>query len=263
MTPRLATQIAETLAYTESIRAVFLSGSHGMGTADAHSDIDFVIVTRDGANDTMAAVFRETLAYFGDLVLWRDRTVAPVLINAILAPASRVDALILKPDQLARHTQDGTQILFDRDNIHATLAPTAPPTPLDPKRLAYQFEEFIRILGLLPLVIGREEYINGITGVMHLRTLLIDLLIVEAGVPYRGGALTLNRRLTAEQRDLLTSLPALIPTREGVIDAHRAYASAYLHRARAFASANDIPWPDAFEDATLTHIGQAIDLRIL
>lgn len=262
MIPQAATQIADALRDTPQIRALFLSGSHGMGTGDAHSDIDFVIVSREGANDTIAAVFREALAHLGDIILWRDRTVAPVLINAILAPASRVDALILKPDQLSRHTQDGAQTLFDRDNIHATLAPTAPPTPLDPKRLAYQFEEFIRILGLLPLVMGREEYINGVTGLMHLRTLLIDLLIAEAGVPYRGGALTLNRRLTFEQRNLLTSLPPLIPTRDGVLEAHRGYASAYLHRARACAAAHDIAWPERFEDATLTHIGSTLGLRI-
>lgn len=262
MIPPLAAQIAESLGTTGTIRAVFLSGSHGIGTADAHSDIDFLIVTDDGATDAIAAQWRQTLTDLGDLVLWRDRTVAPVLINAILAPATRIDALILKPDQLARHTQDGSLALFDPDNMLQTLSPTAPPAHLDAKRLGYQFEEFIRILGLLPLVIGREEYINGVTGVMHLRTLLIDLLIAEANVPYRGGALTLNRRLTAEQRDLLTALPPLIPTRDGVLEAHRGYASAYLHRAHAFAHANDIPWPDTFEDATLSHIGQTLGLRI-
>jgi len=262
MIPPLATQIAESLAKADVICAVFLSGSHGMGTADSHSDIDFVIVAGDGATDAIATRLRSVLLEHGDLVLWRDRTVAPVLVNAILAPATRVDALILKPDQLARHTQDGTLALYDPDNIYQTLSPTAQPAQRDVKRLAYQFEEFIRILGLLPLVIGREEYINGVTGVMHLRTLLIDLLIAEANVPYRGGALTLNRRLTAEQRDLLSVLPPLIPTRDGVLEAHRGYASAYLHRAHAFAHAKDIPWPEAFEDATLSHIGQSLGLRI-
>lgn len=263
MTPRLATQIAEALADTAEVRALFLSGSHGTGTADAYSDIDFVLVTQDGATDAIAALWKRTLSQFGDLVLWRDRNVAPTLINAILSPATRIDLLILAPDQLARHTQDSLHVLIDRDGIFDTLPASAPALQLDRRRHTYQFEEFIRVLGLVTLVVGREEYINGVTGLMHLRRLLIDLLIAKANIPYRGGALTLNRRLTAEQRDLLTSLPALIPTREGVIDAHRAYASAYLHRARAFASANDIPWPDAFEDATLTHIGQAIDLRIL
>ncbi|GAB5448970.1 nucleotidyltransferase domain-containing protein [Gymnodinialimonas sp.] len=262
MIPAIAQRICDTLVTSGSIRAVFLGGSHGTQTADPYSDVDFVIVTDDGATDAVAVLWRAALAPLGDIVLWRDRTVAPTLINAILAPATRIDVLILKPDQLGRHTQDATRALFDPDNFHQTLAATAPPSSLDPKRLAYQFEEFIRILGLLPLVMGREEYINGVTGLMHLRTLLIDLLIAEAHVPYRGGALTLNPRLTPEQRDLLVSLPPLIPTRDGVLEAHRGYASAYLHRARKFADANDIPWPNAFEDATLSHIGQTLGLRI-
>lgn len=262
MIPPVAQPIADHLRDAPSLRALLLSGSHGKGTADAHSDVDLILVTPEGATDAIAGLFKRSIEPLGRIVLWRDRVIAPTMINAIVAPATRIDGLILRPDQLSHHTQDSMHVLFDHDDLFATLAQTAPTTRIDRKRIAYQIEEFIRILGLLPLVVGREEYINGVTGLMHLRTLLIDLLIAEAAVPYKGGALTLNSRLTEDHRNLLMSLPPLVPTPDGVIEAHRAYAAAYLHRARAFALAHGIDWPEAFEDAMLTHIGETIGLKI-
>ncbi len=262
MIPPLASQITEALRRVDQIRAVFLGGSHGTGTADAYSDIDFVVVAEAGLTDDIAALWRDTLSDLGQLVLWRDRSVAPTLINAILAPDMRVDALVLQPTQLGRHTQDGVQVLLDRDALYDTLPPSPPAPQRDIRRHAYQFEEFIRVLALLPLVVGRQEFINGVTGLTHLRRHLIDLLIAEAGIPYRGGALVLNPRLTPAQQRLLTDLPPLIPTRDGVIEAHRAYAAAYLPRARAFAKAEGIDWPAAFEDATLTNLHQTLGLKI-
>lgn len=262
MIPSTAAQLADTLRDTSQVRALFLSGSHGNGLADTYSDLDFILVTNDGATDAIAKIWHGATARLGEIVLWRDRTVAPVLINAIVAPDIRIDVLMLTPAQAKRHPRDSLLPLVDHDDILSTLPAKTLHTAPDPKRLAYQFEEFIRILALLPLAIGRSEYINGVAGVFHLRNLLVELLIAETNAPNRGGALQLNRLLTAEQQDLLTFLPPPIPTRDGVIDAHRAYASAYLHRARAYAQAHDIPWPDRFEDVTLTQIGEQLDLRI-
>ncbi len=262
MIPPVASDLATGLMQNGSIRAFYLTGSHATGHADVYSDLDFVVVTADGATDTLSALWKGTLAELGELILWRDRKVAPTLINAIIAPDLRIDLLMLKPDQLSRYAQDTIAVLFDHDGLSNTLPETTTHTAPNPRVLAWQFEEFIRILGLLPLAIGRAEYINGIAGVGHLRNLLIELLIAETNAPFRGGALQLNRLLSDEQRDLLTSLPPLIPTRDGVIEAHKAYAAAYLHRARDFAHANDIPWPARFEDVTLTHIGQTLGLKI-
>lgn len=262
MTPAAATQIANTLRTQPQIRALFLSGSHGTGLADAYSDLDFILVSEAGATDEVAMLWKHAAAQIGEVILWRDRTTAPVLINAIVAPDLRIDVLMFTPDQAKGHAQDRLQMLFDHDDIHATLPKTTLHAAPNPKRLAYQFEEFIRILALLPLAIGREEYINGVAGIFHLRNLLVELLIAETNTPMRGGALQLNRLLTAEQQDLLISLPPPIATRDGVIAAHKAYASAYLHRARAYAREHGIDWPERFEDVTLTQIGQALDFRL-
>ena len=225
--------IAEALGHAPGIRGLFLSGSHGTGRADAYSDIDFTLVATDGATDEVAALWREAVARTGEIVLWWDRTTRPILINAITADWTRTDVVILRPEQMATRARSGLKPLFDHDAILERLPEEAERTAPDPARMRRRFEEFIWVLGLLRLAAGREEYINGVLGVFHLRNLLVELLIEETAAPDRGGALHLNRLPTEEQKDLLTSLPPALPERDAMIEAHLAYAAAYLPRAAA------------------------------
>lgn len=254
------TTITENLCRHPSVRAFFLSGSYGSGLQDAQSDIDFVLVTPDGASDEIAGLWRDAVARTGDIVLWWDRKVVPVLINAVTGDWLRIDVLLLKPDQLGAQTQDRVKVLFDHDGIFDTLRETAPPVPVRPAHVLYQIEEFIRILGLMSVAVGRGDHVNGVTGLLHLRRLLTDLLIAETDVPNRGGALHLNRLITQEQIGLLAALPVPEATRESVISAHLAYARAYLPRARRLAREWDVAWPEAFETATWAHLGRTLDI---
>ena len=242
------------------IRALFLSGSYGNGSADEYSDIDFVMVANDGATDAVAEVWRKAVGQTGDIVLWWDRTTVPVLINAITEDWTRTDVIILKPDQMGSQAQSSLKPLFDHGNIFDGLAKTAQDNGPNLPKLKYQIEEFIRILGLLHLAAGREEYINGVLGVFHLRNLLVDLLVEEMNAPNRGGILHLNRLITDERKSLLTSLPPAVPNRDLMISAHLAYAKAYLPRARKRALQLDVEWPERFEAATWAQLGRALSI---
>ncbi|UWQ20919.1 nucleotidyltransferase domain-containing protein [Jannaschia sp. W003] len=242
--------IAEALRGQPAVRALFLSGSHGNGRADAWSDIDFILVSPDGPSDAVAALWHEAVARTGEIVLWRDRTVRPALVNAITADWTRTDAVILTPEQVRSHPRSGLVPLLDRDDIHDSLPGDTPAPGVPPARLRYQFEEFLRVLGLLHLAMSRQEYLNGVTGVFHLRTLLIDLLIEENGAPDRGGALHLGRLLTAEQTALVAALPVPAAEREAIVAANLAFARAYLPRARRLAAARGVAWPERLEAAT-------------
>ena len=253
--------IAAAVEGAPGIRALFLSGSHATGTADAHSDIDFVMVSEDGASDAAAAVWRAAVERTGEVVLWWDRTGVPTLINAVTADWARTDVLILTPEQVARHPKESLKPLFDPDGLHDTLAGAAPARPPDPAAALRAFENFIRILGLLHLVVGREEYLNGVLGLHHLRSALVELMIQETGAPNRGGILHLNRLITAEQRAALAALPPPVPERQALIDAHLAYAAAYLPRARRRAAALGVDWPEAFEAATWAMLHEALGVE--
>ena len=243
------------------IRALFLSGSYGNGMADQYSDIDFILVADDGASDAVAETWRKAVEQTGDIVLWWDRTPNPVLINAITEDWTRTDVIILRPDQMGSQTKSSLKPLFDHGNIFDGLAESAENKGPNLPKLKYQIEEFIRILGLLHLGIGREEYINGVLGVFYLRNLLVDLLIEETDAPHRGGILHLNRLITDEQKALLVSLPPAIPNRDAIITAQLAYAKAYLPRARKRALQLGMEWPERFEAATWAHLGKTLSIE--
>jgi hypothetical protein len=65
--------------------------------------------------------------------------------------------------------------------------------------------EFLRILGLLPVVLGREEYVVGASGAGLARTLLIQLMVEEVAAPGPGGALHLRGLLPVERLVALTA----------------------------------------------------------
>ena len=242
------------------MRALFLSGSHGNGRADAYSDIDFLLVTPEGPSDGVAALWRGAVARTGEIVLWRDRVVRPALINAITADWTRTDVILLTPEQASTYAQGGLAPVFDHDRLYPQLTKAAPHMHIPPARLRFQFEEFIRILGLLHIAAGREEYINGVAGVFHLRSLLVELLIEETSAPDRGGALHLNRLLTEEQKALVAGLPAPEANREAMIAAHMACAAAYLPRARRMARARGLDWPEEFEAVTWAKLDEELGL---
>ncbi len=239
------------------IQALFLSGSHGNGLADEYSDIDFIMITEDGASDEAVEIWREAVSQAGEIVLWWHRT---VLINAVTADWTRIDVLILKPDQMKTQSQSDLKPLFDRDGIYGNLPKVPENQGPNRARLKYQIEEFIRILGLLHVGMGREEYINGVLGIFHLRNLLVDLLIEETAAPNRGGVLHLNRLITDEQKELLLSLPPATPNREALISANLAYAEAYLPRARKLAREWNVEWPERFEAATWDKLEDSLNI---
>ncbi|WP_116597915.1 nucleotidyltransferase family protein [Primorskyibacter marinus] len=254
-------RIVDAIKDAPGIRALFLSGSYATGMADAYSDLDFVLVADEGATDAVASVWRDAIEKTGNIVLWWDRMTVPVLINAITEDWTRTDVIILKPDQMRAHTQSNLKPLFDPGQLYDGLPETAANTGPDPRKVRYQIEEFIRILGLLHLAEGRREYINGVLGIFHLRNLLVDLLIAETNAPHRGGVLHLNRLITDEQKALLTSLPPAIPNREAMIAGHLAYAKAYLPRARRWARHLGVEWPEQFEAATWAKLNETLSIK--
>lgn len=76
------------------------------------------------------------------------------------------------------------------------------------------------MLGLLPVVIGRGEFVVGQSGVGLLRSMLIDVMLEEVAVEDRGGALHLNQLLPAHRQQVLTDLPPIRATRDSVIAGH-------------------------------------------
>jgi hypothetical protein len=197
------------------------TGSLTRGSADAYSDLDLVVEADDpDAFDAVAAIAAAT-----PTVLLRRM---PFGATAITPDWLRVD-LVVAP----RGGDAGPQ----------------QPQPTDVDALA---EEFLRVLGLLPVVVARGEWIVASDGAWLLRSFLVRLLLAENGEAVVTGVKRLNEKLTAEQRELVERLPPIAATHEGAIAAHLAIAAAFLPRAKQLATR----WPADLEAATYAHLAR-------
>ncbi|WP_309606286.1 hypothetical protein [Phenylobacterium sp.] len=241
--------------------ALFLSGSLGAGDGDRWSDCDFVLVAAPEAHATFVEQARDWIAGICAPVLWRQVYPGVPLFLAVTQAWLRLDLTVTVPSHLngARATW---RPLFDPQGLHDRLPKHPPSRSPGPDKMVAITEEFLRSLGLLPLSIGREEFVVGVTGVGHLRAQLIALLIEGHAPPSPPGALRLSRVLDAEEIALIESLPCPAANREAVIAASMACAAAFLPRARGIAQQLGATWPEALEAAARAHIRRELGIEI-
>lgn len=239
------------------IRALFLSGSFGRGTADAWSDVDLLAIVAPEQREAVMDGWRSTLETIAPIVFFNRLPWAPVL-NAITGDWLRIDLQVSAPTETRGMTQDRYQPLIDCDGLFATLPPTAPIPAAEPAKLLGIVTEFIRILGLLHVADGRREYELATTGTGMMRTLLTNLLIEEMQRGDQGGMLHLSRKIDAPRMQLLLDLPVAEPDRASVIAANSALARAFFPRAKAFGAAIGMTWPESFEAATRRKLQQTL-----
>jgi hypothetical protein len=243
------------------VEALFLAGSHGAGRADAHSDIDLVAVAAaDHAG--IATAWCGGLAALAPVVFWDQRVGRSTLVNAITQDWLRVDLLIVTPGDLGARSKDSVKVLIDRAGIYARLPGTLPPARPDPERVGRIIREFIRVLGLLPVGVGRGEDVLLVKGAGLLRDLLADLMLEDCPLPDRGGVLHPSRLLTPAQMAVLRQLPYPGPEREAVIAAHVAVAGVFFPLARAMAARVGTAWPEAFEAALRRRLTAELGLTL-
>lgn len=256
----LAQRFARMLQRDARVLAVFLEGSLAQGTADEYSDIDCVVVTEH--REPVASLCRGYLVQCG-LVSWRRSHGPANAFSAITAEWLRCDVTLLTPQEVRSRSRGSLHVLWDRARIAESLAADAAAdagsTVVDAEQL---IDDFLRGLGLLPVLIGRGEYRLGASGAERLRALLATLLLEIDAAPGRGAALRLDPFLSSGSRSVLDTIPIAAPARESVIVAHLACARAFLPRARSLAAERGIAWPERFEAATLQVLRDELDIDL-
>ncbi len=124
--------------------------------------------------------------------------------------------------------------------------------------------EFIRVLGLASVVVGRRDYVNALSGVDQLRRMTMNLMLEDNRIhpADRGGALHMNKLMTPKQTATLAALPAVAPERNSIIEAHVELARIFLPLARGLAAEVGAEWPEAFEAATRKHLRAKLGAEI-
>jgi predicted nucleotidyltransferase len=245
------------------VLAAWLAGSFGRGDADAFSDVDLLVVVGDDERPGFLDEWESIVERIAPTV-YRNALVhgAIGVYNAITEDWLRFDLMVVGPEHVRARPRSGLELLFDRARLHDGLPERGAPIPPNPDAVRRLTLEFLRVLGLLPVALGRGEFQLAVAGCGLLRSHLVSLFLETAGVEDRGGALKLNPLLSAEQRALLEGLPPVAATRESVIDANRAMADAFLPCARALHEELGLDWPEEFERATLSHLENQVGLRL-
>lgn len=229
--------------------ALFLGGSLGHGQGDAYSDIDLIAVVSPEAHKDFTDGARAWLSPVLDIVHWLRPHPNLPLFGAVTADWLRVDLTVAVPG-MVHGAKDRLRPLIDPTGLYDALPDRLAPRAADPDKVEAMIREFLRVLGLLAVVVGREEWAVAVTGAGLQRAQLIALLIEQLALPTPPGALHLSRLLPREDLELVTGLPAVEANRESVIAVHFAYARLFLPRARALAERVGAPWPEAFEVST-------------
>lgn len=115
-------------------------------------------------------------------------------------------------------------------------------------------EEFLRVLGLYPVVAARDEGHVALEGALLLKRMLVDLMLLENAVGARG-VKRVNPLLTAEQRAILDSLGPYGPTIAAAGALNQAIAAVFLRRARDLCAGRGQTFPEEFAAATVERLG--------
>ncbi|WP_018352721.1 nucleotidyltransferase domain-containing protein [Longispora albida] len=245
MPESLISTLADVLAADETVLGVWLAGSRGRGDDDQYSDVDLWVVSTDV--DAFLATWPERCASAVEVVLTKRVGFAPVFAH-VTPQWLRFDISVSDPSSVPGRGSAGLKPLLDRADLHAQLSGDAPDLMPDPRRVAELTGEFIRVLGLLPMILHRGDYVLAASGSNLLRQYLIQLMTEDIAVPDRGGA---GRRYALLPRQVLENLPPIAATRESALAVHLACASAFEPLARRLCGPS---FPEALWTAMTAHL---------
>ena len=243
------------------VAALFLGGSLGAGRGDIYSDVDLILVAVPEHHAALTAEVRSWADEITELVIWRPPYPGLPLFMAVTKEWHRFDISVTVPGRVTG-SKAGVKPLVDHADVWATLPDQLPPQPMPAAQLEALIEETMRILGLLPLAIGREEYAVSVTGVGLLRANLITLMIAEGEPPLPPGAMGLRNVISPQDFGYLTDQPGVAAARDSVITASLDYAGQFLARARALAAKVGAIWPDKLETALRERLRRELQIEL-
>jgi hypothetical protein len=257
----LLDRAVEVLRLDSRVLAVWLSGSLARGDADAQSDLDLILAVTDEGFEPFGQGWEGWLASITPTVLAK-RIAGLAGFYAVTPEWLRLDVLWEPERSLPASYFRTRRVVFDRGGYDARVpVPVEAPGP-SAERVRALTEECLRILGLLPTAIGREDFLLGVEGVWTQRLLLYQLY-QQANAPLpQTGLKQWSTKLVPAQRARLAALPTGSATREGVIEGSLEVSRAFLEEARPLCRRLGVEWPDALERATREHLRRTLGIEV-
>lgn len=260
----LLNRLVEVFRADQRIQAAWLSGSLARDEGDEFSDVDLVVAADDAERDALLADWDDLAALIAPIVFSNRLDAGPTtVLNHVTDEWLRFDVAVLSPEGVVRvRTASTLGVLFDRLGLHERLRPAGETLQPSGPRVEGLVREFLRVLGLLPVVLGRKEHVVGASGAGLVRTMVVQLMVEDAAVEDRGGALRLRGLLPEDRLTALAALPPIEATRESVIAVHLACAQLFLPLARDLAARTGVAWPDEMEQALRAHLKRQLGLDL-
>jgi hypothetical protein len=233
----------------ERVRAMWLSGSLGRGDADAMSDLDIIVAVADETLQGFAESWRDWLADITPTLIARALPFAPGSLYAVTPERLRIDVVAEPTSRVAHSIFRHRAVVFDRDGLDAVVPAPEAAGP-SAERVSMLVEEFFRDVGMLPVVLEREDWLLGVEAIHLIRSLLYQLFVeMNAPLPPMG-VKQWSTKLTPSQRAVLEALPTGAASRAAMMEAHFAVEHAFRAHARVACEALGVAWPDELEAAT-------------
>lgn len=261
MTPeqdRLLQQLTGALTQDPRILGLWLTGSFGRGEGDRWSDIDLWAEVAAADQGPCVADYLKPRSGMPETV--HVMAVYGVIVSAVTPSWERYDITFLTRPQMAGLDTGKARLL--------TGTPLPPPAPRPPDtgaaaRVEALVREFLRVEGLSPGAVARQEWLVMQQGCELLRTMTINLMLEENAVPPTArGAKALNAFLAPDQRAALEAIVPPPAERDALVAGGAELTRLFLARARPLAERLGATWPEAFEAATRAHLKAALSLDI-
>ncbi|CAM3265250.1 nucleotidyltransferase domain-containing protein [Stackebrandtia soli] len=260
--PTLVARLRDTLAADSRVAGIWLVGSRGRGESDEHSDVDLLVAAASDDVDKLSGSVIDLVSAAFPLVYSQQLGAAPIF-NFITKEWLRFDISLCGTEALSRYRRDGAQLVHGSDDLDALLSDATHELGADAATVERLTIEFMRVLGLLPVVVGRDDIATGVSGAALVRNLLIELMKQDAVVVDRGGMLSARRVLPDRHYEQLRALPPLHSDSGSVVAYNVTCARLFFPLSRMLYGQCGLAWPDGMHVALAEHLRATLDIELI
>ena len=242
------------------ILAIWLEGSLAKGTADRYSDIDIHLLVAEKDKEAFQQELKSWLSDVQPLVLFKD-TFPGQMITGITITGLRFDVWLHPGDTISLE-QTNVSVLSAAEGciqLEKTCRDTA---PKDVSSVLNQhFNEFWRLLAILPTVLGREEHIAGFMGTTFVVMSLTEVLIIGNENQRDRGVKNINAFISQTlKEEIETALTMQSMNREGIAKVHLRLTAIMQQCGPDIAKQHGAIYPFPLEKAVLSYISRELQI---
>ena len=251
---------ADKAASDVRVLGTWIEGSFATGTADRYSDIDIHLLVAEENKDTFQHGLESWLSDIQPLVLFKD-TFPGQMITCITTVGLRVDVWLHTGDTITLE-RTTVRVLSTAEGCIQFKETCGETESKDVSLVLKQhFNEFWRVLAILPTVLGREERIAGFMGTTFAVMSLTEILIIGSGNRRDRGVKNINDFVPqALREEIEDALIIQSINRESIAKAHLRLAAIMQQHGPDIAKQHGVTYPLALEKAVLNYISRELQI---